>query len=594
MEATHEVTNQPPPLTGYDVFGADAALVEAFGRHAPAAGRAELHALGRLAGSAEAQRWAREADANGPVLRTHDRYGHRVDEVDFHPSWHRLMATAVEHGLHAAPWASPEPGAHAVRAAKFLVWSQLEAAHLCPVSMTYAAVPALRTDASVAAGWEPLLTSPAYDPGLRPPAAKAGALAGMAMTEKQGGSDVRANTTRAEPAGDGWYRLTGHKWFCSAPMNDVFLVLAQAPGGLTCFVLPRVLDDGGRNAVRLQRLKDKLGNRANASAEIELDGALAQRLGDEGRGVATIIEMVAATRLDCVLGSAALLRRSVAEATWHAAHRSAFGARLADSELMRAVLADLAVESEAATALAMRLAASVDAADDPHERALRRIGLPLAKYWVCKRTPGAVAEALECLGGNGYVEESAMPRLYREAPLNSIWEGAGNIQALDLLRVLAREPDAVAAWRAEVEAAKGHDRRLDDALAGVTATLMAGDRGGLRAPAGRAGASHPDGGRRGGDVGDGRVSAAEAGGVGVGVRTAAAGVGGAGAAGRARVLAGQMAVLLQASLLVRFAPPAVADAFCASRLDARHGVYGALPAGLDTAAIVDRATPGAP
>ncbi|WP_198664113.1 acyl-CoA dehydrogenase family protein [Jiangella endophytica] len=550
MEATHEVTNQPPPLTGYDVFGADAALVEAFGRHGLTGDGAELHGLGRLAGSAEAQQWAREADAHEPVLRTHDRYGNRADEVDFHPSWHRLMAAAVEHGLHAAPWAGPGRAAHATRAAKFLVWSQLEAAHLCPVSMTYAAVPALRTDAAVAAVWEPRLTSTAYEPGLSPPASKAGALAGMAMTEKQGGSDVRANTTRARPAGaDGWYRLTGHKWFCSAPMNDVFLVLAQAPGGLTCFVLPRVLDDGSRNALRLQRLKDKLGNRANASAEVEFDGALAQRLGDEGRGVATIIEMVAATRLDCVLGSAALLRRSVAEATWHAAHRSAFGARLADSALMRAVLADLALESEAATALGMRLAASVDAADDPHMRALRRIGLPLAKYWVCKRTPAAVAEALECLGGNGYVEESGMPRLYREAPLNSIWEGAGNIQALDLLRVLAREPDAVAAWRAEVEAAKGQDRRLDDALASATADVTS-------------------------------VLAADD-------------VAGAGAVGQARVLAGRMAVLLQASLLVRFAPPAVADAFCASRLDARHGVYGALPAGLDTSTIVRRATPEA-
>ncbi|PZF80387.1 DNA alkylation response protein [Jiangella anatolica] len=541
------MTNQPPPLTGYDVLGADAALAEAFGRYGAAGERAELERLGRLAGSAEAQEWAREADANEPVLHTHDRYGHRIDEVDFHPSWHRLMTVAVEHQLQAGAWAQSGPGAHATRAAKFLVWSQLEAAHLCPVSMTYAAVPALRVDPDLAAEWEPRLTSAAYDPGLRPPASKAGALAGMAMTEKQGGSDVRANTTRAEPAasaGDGWYRLTGHKWFCSAPMNDVFLVLAQAPGGLTCFVLPRVLDDGSRNGLRLQRLKDKLGNRANASSEVEFDGALARRLGDEGRGVATIIEMVAATRLDCVLGSAALLRRSVAEATWHAAHRSAFGVRLADSELMRAVLADLALESEAATALAMRLAACVDAGDDAQERALRRIGLPLAKYWVCKRTPAAVAEALECLGGNGYVEESGMPRLYREAPLNSIWEGAGNIQALDLLRVLAREPDAVAAWRAEVEAAKGQDRRLDDALASVTSLLASTD--------------------------------------------------GVGATGQARVLAGRMAVLLQASLLVRFAPSAVADAFCASRLDARHGVYGALPAGLETAAIVDRATPEVP
>ncbi|WP_026875986.1 acyl-CoA dehydrogenase family protein [Jiangella gansuensis] len=540
MAVTHEVTNQPPPLTGYDVFGTDAALVEAFDRYGWADDRVDLEHLGRLAGSAEAQQWAREADANEPVLRTHDRYGHRIDEVEFHPSWHRLMSTAVTHGLSADPWARPMPGVHAARAAQFIVWSQVESAHLCPVSMTYAAVPALRTDPAAGDAWASRLGG-LYDPGLRPPTTKQGLLAGMAMTEKQGGSDVRANTTRAEPAGDGWYRLTGHKWFCSAPMNDVFLVLAQAPGGLTCFVLPRVLDDGTRNALRIQRLKDKLGNRANASAEIELEGALAQRLGDEGRGVATIIEMVAATRLDCVLGSAALLRRAVAEATWHAAHRSAFGAPLADSELMRAVLVDLAVESEAATALGMRLAASVDRADDPHEQALRRIGLPLAKYWVCKRTPGAVAEALECLGGNGYVEDSGMPRLYREAPLNSIWEGAGNIQALDLLRVLEREPDAVVAWRTEVEAAKGQDRRLDDALTATTAELAA--------------APSP---------------------------------------GRARELAGRMAALLQASLLVRYAPAAVADAFCGSRLDGRHGVYGTLPDAVDTVAIIRRATPEAP
>jgi putative acyl-CoA dehydrogenase len=366
----------------------------------------------------------------------------------------------------------------------------------------------------------------------------------MAMTEKQGGSDVRANTTLAEHTGDdGWYTLTGHKWFCSAPMNDVFLVLAQTRAGLTCFAVPRVLDDGVHNAFRLQRLKDKLGNRANASAEVEFDQTLGMRLGDEGRGVATIIEMVAATRLDCVLGSAALMRRAVAEATWHAAHRSAFGSLLADAPLMQAVLADLAVESEAATVLAMRLAASVDGGHDPLEHALRRIGLPVAKYWVCKRTPAMVGEALECLGGNGYVEESGMPRLYREAPLNSIWEGAGNIQALDLLRVLAREPDAVAAWHAEVEAAKGADHRLDACLHETEALLR--DVG--RDPAGT---TH-----------------------------------------LARRLASRMALLLQGSLLARFAPTAVADLFCATRLDRMEGAFGALPTGLDVVAVLDRATP---
>ena len=543
MAATHEVTNQPPPLAGYDVFAADAALVEAYDRYGSGDDRAELHRLGRLAGSAEAQRWACDADTHPPVLRTHDRYGHRTDEVEFHPAWHQLMGTAVEHGMHGRPWGDPKPGAHATRAARFLVWSQLESAHLCPISMTYAAVPALRSDPAIAAEWEPRLAAGPYDPGLRVPRTKTSSLAGMAMTEKQGGSDVRANTTRAEPAGSGWYRLTGHKWFCSAPMNDVFLMLAQAPDGLTCFVVPRILDDGTRNPFAIQRLKDKLGNRANASAEIELDATYGQRLGPEGRGVATIIDMVAATRLDCVLGSAALMRRAVAEATWHAAHRRAFGARLADSALMRNVLADMAVESEAATTLAMRLAASVDAADDPHEQALRRIALPLAKYWVCKRTPTVVAEALECLGGNGYIEDSDLPRLYREAPLNSIWEGAGNIQALDLLRVLAREPDAVAAWRMEVEAAKGQNRHFDDTLNDTLALLAET-------------AASPES-----------------------------------ATGHSRLLAERMATLLQASLVVRFAPSAVADALCAGRLGSLAGTFGTLPSGVDTVAVLARATP---
>ncbi|NEE02369.1 acyl-CoA dehydrogenase family protein [Phytoactinopolyspora halotolerans] len=547
MRTTHQVTNQPPPLADYDVFAADAALVEAFNRHGDQDELVRMHALGTKAGSAEAQRWAREADAYPPALRTHDRFGHRIDEVDFHPSWHRLMETAVDHHLQSGGWGSSVPGSHATRATGFLIWSQVEAAHMCPISMTYAAVPALRMDPELAAVWEPRLTSTTYDFGLRPAGAKAGALAGMAMTEKQGGSDVRANTTAAAPATDGWYRLTGHKWFCSAPMNDVFLMLAQAPGGLTCFVVPRMLEDGTRNAIALQRLKDKLGNRANASAEIELDAAWGRRLGEEGRGVATIIEMVAATRLDCTLGSAALMRRAVAEACWHAAHRSAFGTKLDDAPLMQAVLADLAVESEAATALAIRLASSVDRADDPHERALRRIGLPLAKFWVCKRTPNVVAEALECLGGNGYVEESGMPRLYREAPLNSIWEGAGNIQALDLLRAISREPEALAAWRAEVDVA-------DDA-GPTNATLL-------------------------------RTALADTETL---LHSAAAD---ADTASRlARVLAARMAALLQASLLVRHAPPAVADAFCATRLDGAHGVFGLLPPAVEARVIVDRAAP---
>jgi putative acyl-CoA dehydrogenase len=541
--STHAVTNQAPPLVGYDVFSADAALGEAVARHGGVTAVPELSALGKLAGTEQVREWADAADTNTPKLRSHDRYGHRIDEVEFHPAWHELMSVAVAHGLHAAPWRSSDPAAHVTRAGAFVVWSQVEFAHLCPISMTYAAVPALRTDPGIAEQWEAGLASPTYDPGLRPPLAKAGLLAGMAMTEKQGGSDVRANTTRAEPTSDGRYVLTGHKWFCSAPMNDVFLVLAQAPRGLTCFAVPRVLEDGARNVFQIQRLKDKLGNRANASSEVEFHGTLGYRLGEEGRGVATIIEMVAATRLDCVLGSAALLRRAVSEASWHAAHRSAFGRKLADAPLMQAVLADLALESEAATALGMRLAASVDMADDASEQLLRRIGLPLAKYWVCKRTPAAVGEALECLGGNGYVEESGMPRLYREAPLNSIWEGAGNIQALDLLRVLTKEPDALDAWRTEVGHASGTDARLDAALREAEVML-------------RDAAAKPDT-----------------------------------AAYSARRLAGRLATLLQASLLIRYAPEHVSAAFCATRLGGMEGAYGALPPGIKVDTIVERATP---
>ena len=467
----------------------------------------------------------------------------------FHPSWHWLLEHAVGAGLAAAPWESSAADAHVRRAAGFVVWSQPEQGHLCPVSMTYASVPALRADPALAAQWVPALASRHYDPGLRPVPTKAGALAGMGMTEKQGGSDVRANLTEARPTGrDEQYTLHGHKWFTSAPMNDVFLVLAQAPGGLTCFLLPRVLDSGERNRLDVVRLKDKLGNRSNASSELEFDGTLARRLGEEGRGVRTIIEMVAATRLDCVLGSAAIIRRSLAEASWHVAHRAAFGGVLGDKPLMRNVVADLAVESEAATALAMRLAAAVDRRDDDHqgahESALRRIALPLAKFWVCKRTPMLVAEALECLGGNGYVEESGMPLLFRESPLNSVWEGSGNVNALDVLRALGREPEVLDAWLTEVGLARGADRRLDQAVEGVLEML--GDTESL-------------------EVG-------------------------------ARRLAGAMAACLQGSLLVRFAPTAVADAFCATRLfsglgTSGGGTLGTLPPGTDLVSIVDRTTP---
>ncbi len=536
MAATHDVDNQPPPLAGYDVFATDAALVEGLDRHAAGWATDRLSALGRRAGSDEAQEWGRLANVNPPVLRTHDRYGHRIDEVDFHPAWHSLMTVAISEGLHASSWLSPGPGAQVARAAGFAVWSQVEGGHGCPVSMTHAAIPALRTDPALAAEWEPRLLSTTYDPGLRAPQDKLGCLAGMGMTEKQGGSDVRTNTTRAVPAADGTYRLTGHKWFTSAPMCDIFLMLAQAPGGLTCFVVPRVLPDGNRNTFRIQRLKDKLGNRSNASSEPELEDTVGWRLGDEGRGVATIIEMVGATRLDCVIGSTSLMRAAVAQATHHAAYRRAFGQRLADQPLMRHVLADLAVESEAATSLMLRLAAAVD--DD--ERDFRRIATAVGKYWVCKRGPAVAAEALECLGGNGYVEDFPMARLYREAPLNSIWEGSGNVNALDVLRALSRSPGAWEAFRAEVGLALGADARLDAAFTDLETELA-------------------------------DTSSIEV---------------------RARRLVERMALVLQASLLVRSAPPYVADAFCASRLGGDWGyAFGTLPAGVDSGAIVERATP---
>ncbi|NSL43077.1 acyl-CoA dehydrogenase family protein, partial [Streptomyces sp. 8P21H-1] len=467
--STHTVTNQAPPLVAYDLYNADRALVEAVERHLDPAlldgARDELTSLGRTSGSAQVQKWGELANENPPRLRTHDRYGERLDEVEFHPSWHRLLGKGVSAGLTAA-WS--RPGGHVRRAAGFLVWSQVEAGNGCPLSMTHAAVPALRADPALAAEWEPRLTSTVYDQDLRPAARKAGVLFGMGMTEKQGGSDVRANTTSARPlAEDGTYELTGHKWFCSAPMSDGFLVLAQAgPAGRegpTCFLVPRVLADGTRNVFRIQRLKDKLGNRSNASAEVEFDGTWARRVGEEGRGVRTIIGMVAATRLDCVLGSAALMRQAVAQAVHHCTYREAFGGRLLDKPLMRNVLADLALESEAATTLGLRLAAAYDDGGE-RERAFLRLAVPAAKYWVTKRCTPVVAEALECLGGNGYVEESGMPRLLRESPLNSIWEGAGNVQALDVLRALQREPAALDAYLREVGLARGADHRLDGAI----------------------------------------------------------------------------------------------------------------------------------
>ena len=547
---THEVSNQVPPLAGYDV-AADQALLTGIARYEAAGVVAELHALGQAAGSAEVIELARLANEHSPVLRTHDRQGHRIDEVEFHPAWHQLMNKAVSHGLHAAPWANLRPGAHVARAAKFYVWTQAEAGHGCPISMTYSVVPALRHAPDLAVRFEPLLTSTSYDPGLRVPDGKSGLLAGMAMTEKQGGSDVRANSTRAEPSGDGSYLITGHKWFCSAPMCDLFLVLAQAPGGLTCFLLPRVLPDGSRNHMHIQRLKDKLGNRSNASSEVEYDEAVAWPVGEPGRGVATIIEMVSSTRLDCVLGSAAGMRQAVVEATHHCGHRKAFGAVLADQPAMAAVLADLALESEAATTMAMRLAAAADRAvgGDRAEAVLLRLMLPAAKHWICKRAPAVISEALECLGGNGFVEESVMPRLYRDAPLNSIWEGSGNVTALDLLRALGRSPDSVEVLRGELELAAGADARFDRAAERISRELV-----------GIAADEAPE-------------------------------------QNQARKLAGLVTVAMQAALLVRHAPAPVSDAFCASRLGDNEGLggpgvpFGILPGGFDLAAILGRTRP---
>ncbi|MEV3931411.1 acyl-CoA dehydrogenase family protein [Streptomyces sp. NPDC049944] len=535
---THEVTNQPPPLTGHDV-AEDAVLLEGVDREGASWHTGDLHLLGRFAGGEEAQEWADQANRHEPVLRTHDRYGHRVDEVDFHPAYHRLMEKSVGAGLAGAAWADERPGAHVARAAGFMVMSTLEPGHLCPVSMTYAVVPALRHAPDVAKAYEPLLTSRAYEAGLRTPTEKSGLLAGMGMTEKQGGTDVRANTTSATEAADGTWRLRGHKWFTSAPMNDLFLVLAQAPGGLSCFLVPRVLPDGSRNTFRIQRLKDKLGNRANASSEPEFDDTVAWLVGAEGRGVRTIIDMVTMTRLDCVLGSASGTRAALAQAAHHARHRSVFGAKLVDQPLMRNVLGDLSLESEAATTLALRLAGAADRAQrgDARERAFLRLATAVGKYWVCKRQPAAVAEALECLGGNGYDEASGMPRLYREAPLNGIWEGSGNVNALDMLRALAREPESFDAFRAEIEAASGADRRLDSAWQELRGELVLTEDAPLRA----------------------------------------------------RRLIERAALVLQGSLLVRHAPAAVADAFCASRLGGDRGlVFGTLPPGTDFAGLLER------
>jgi putative acyl-CoA dehydrogenase len=542
--STHEVMNQAPPLEGYNLYEQDRPLVEAVRREGAEWAEPRIQALGDLLGG-EPLTWGVQANVNPPVLRTHDRYGNRIDEVEFHDSWHKLLALAIENGLHSLPWTDPTEGAHVARAAMFILHGQVEGGTGCPISMTYSAVPALRSQPELAEEWEPRLISNSYDPRLVPAAEKRGVLCGMAMTEKQGGSDVRANTTTAVPLNGGGpgaeYELTGHKWFCSAPMCDVFLVLAQAPAGLSCFLLPRVLPDGSRNRFFLQRLKDKLGNRSNASSEVEFEAAWAQLIGEEGRGVPTIIEMVNHTRLDCVLGSTTGMRQGVAQATHHAAHRSAFGKLLIDQPLMRNVLADLCIESEAATVTAMRLARAYDAsAEDERETLFKRLATAVAKYWICKRGPVHAAEALECFGGNGYVEESGMPRLYREMPLNSIWEGSGNVISLDVLRALARSPASLEVFFAEIGEVSGADPRLDAFVSELQSELSDPTEIELRA----------------------------------------------------RRLVEKMALSLQGSLLVRHGNPAVADAFCASRLAGESGrAFGTLPPSVDCAAIIERHRP---
>ncbi|GAA1725379.1 DNA alkylation response protein [Isoptericola hypogeus] len=549
---THDVTNQPPERVDVNEYLDFPVLRDAVHAFGGAWGEERLVETGAHVGSAAFQRASELANTHEPELRTHDRRGRRVDEVEYHPAYHEVIAAAVARGAHTSAWADPRPGANVVRGAVFSLFGQVEPGHGCPVSMTHAAVPSLRHAPRLAALWEPRLLSTGYDGALAAPGSKPGALVGMAMTEKQGGSDVRANTTRAVPAGagdDGTYLLTGHKWFCSAPMSDAFLVLAHAEPGApdgaartpSCFLVPRVLEDGTRNTFRIQRLKDKLGNRSNASGEIELDGTVGHLVGEPGRGVRTIIEMVQRTRLDCVHGSAAGMRQGVAEALWHARHRSAFGARLVDQPAMTAVLADLALESEAATLTSMRLAAAHDSGAEP-ERAFRRLATAAAKYWVCKRGPQHAYEAMECLGGNGYTEAFPLARRYREQPVMAIWEGSGNVIALDVLRAMTREPDSWAALDAELATTAGAHPVLDAHVAatrGLLASVAAADDAERQASA--------------------------------------------------RRVVESLAVGLQASLMVRHAPSASADAFVAARLGVGRGHgYGVLPRGTDAAAILAR------
>ncbi|WP_138442333.1 acyl-CoA dehydrogenase family protein [Sinomonas susongensis] len=555
------VANQVPPRVGIDEFSTNSALVDGVRRYGAGWAGGALASIGRLVGSAEFQENARLANLHAPILHALDRYGERLDEVEYHPAYHRILGDAVAHGAHTSAWADPRAGAHVARAAAFMLFAQIEPGHACPVSMTHAAVPTLSREPAVARSWLPLLYGTGYEPHLVPASAKPGALVGMAMTERQGGSDVRASTTTAVDDGNGTARITGRKWFCSAPMSDAFLVLAQEPPGLSCFLVPRVLDDGSRNPLHLIRLKSKLGNRANASAEVEFERTLGWRIGEAGRGIRTILDMVHETRLDCVLGTAAGMRQSVAEAVWHARHRRAFGKLLIDQPAMAAVLADLALEAEASIALGLRLAAADDAArptgaggttgaradsgvpgaDAARERGFARIATAVAKFWVCQRGPAHAAEALECLGGNGYTEDFPLAMRYREQPVMAIWEGSGNVVALDVLRALSREPDSAEALADELELQRGVDPLLDRQLNRALSLMWDARR-------------EPEA-----------------------------------AQGWARRLGEELALALEGALLVGHAPSSVAEAFLGARLgDERSLGFGCLPDAARTAEILDR------
>lgn len=542
---THEVTNQPPPLLDYNAFDGDTALVEAVHREGASWAQDALSAAGAHTGSAKVIEWGYLANEYKPQLHAFDRQGHRIDAVRYHESYHKLMAMSLEAGLHSSPWTQPGPGAHVARAAREYLHAQVDAGHGCPVTMTFASVPAIRTTPALAESWLPKILTPGYDPRNVPHSEKQCLTIGMGMTEKQGGSDVRSNTTYARPVsaftGSGaTYELVGHKWFTSAPMCDGFLMLAQSQGGLSCFLVPRWRPDGTKNPMQIQRLKNKAGNVSNASSEIELRGALGWMVGEEGRGVPAIIQMVAMTRFDCMVGSTAGMRQAVAQAIHHCRHRAAFGKTLADQPAMANVLADLQLEVEGALALTMRMARALDNADDEHEKHLLRLGLPVGKYWICKRHPGHAYEAMECIGGNGVMDDFIMARIYRDAPINAIWEGSGNVQALDLLRAMAKSPNAVEAWFQELAQARGAHETLDTAIDDLARALK--DQEAMEY--------------------------------------------------RARSLAEHMALTMQAAQLVRTGHSAVAEAFILSRLGpgGSHN-FGSLPRGVDVAGLIDRGNP---